>query len=455
VPMACRLHISTDSTCCLVPSCLVFLQLCARSQGSSRTSQNDSRLPPAPCPCLPLQAVCSFPSTTKIRAASHLLAPCARQACLSLGSCAASTLLSQRSLALASHPRALRTPPSPQKTLGRMRILMRSKRREVDNTKRPRQVRQEEQEATAAAECKHTATAAAAAKPPLLLLQQHHPSLDALNTKASDAILPPHLRSCHVCGGGGTPDGLTPTNSVQHLSVYADELGAGRGGWLGAVGGAGMGGHGTPVVYVATAHEPQQQRPLAGGAWAAGGDVTPRLRERSSSSTQQCGDAGKGLCSHSPESFMAKGLEWRMASSELGLNKGGGARGKRSWREGTSREEREREEREEPMPSAIVRLLLSVVWAMGVVCTSAGVMTFVHDRVPDMQKYPPLPDIVLDHIPLIPWAFEASEVCIAMLALLFFFTVIFHRSLSPPLSPPLPVSLPSSSASPSVWGLSC
>jgi len=52
------------------------------------------------------------------------------------------------------------------------------------------------------------------------------------------------------------------------------------------------------------------------------------------------------------------------------------------------------------MPSAILRLVCSVVWAMSVVVASAGVMTFVHDRVPDMEKYPPLPDVVLDHIPV-------------------------------------------------------
>jgi len=35
-----------------------------------------------------------------------------------------------------------------------------------------------------------------------------------------------------------------------------------------------------------------------------------------------------------------------------------------------------------------------MLWAMTVVFASAGVMTFVHDRVPDMDKYPPLPDVV-------------------------------------------------------------
>jgi len=41
------------------------------------------------------------------------------------------------------------------------------------------------------------------------------------------------------------------------------------------------------------------------------------------------------------------------------------------------------------------KALLAFVYALAVSWVTAFVMVIVHDRVPDMEKYPPLPDILL------------------------------------------------------------
>lgn len=55
------------------------------------------------------------------------------------------------------------------------------------------------------------------------------------------------------------------------------------------------------------------------------------------------------------------------------------------------------------------------------------VVVVVHDRVPDKTKHPPLPDIFLDNIPLIPQAFVLAEVCGAILMAIWACIVIFHK----------------------------
>jgi hypothetical protein len=55
------------------------------------------------------------------------------------------------------------------------------------------------------------------------------------------------------------------------------------------------------------------------------------------------------------------------------------------------------------------KTLLAFSYVLVVSWITAFVMVIVHDRVPDMDKYPPLPDIILDNIPHIPWAFEMCE----------------------------------------------
>lgn len=54
-------------------------------------------------------------------------------------------------------------------------------------------------------------------------------------------------------------------------------------------------------------------------------------------------------------------------------------------------------------------------------------MVIVHDRVPDMKRYPPLPDIFLDNVPYIPWAFHMCEWTASLLTLIWITVLIFHK----------------------------
>lgn len=73
------------------------------------------------------------------------------------------------------------------------------------------------------------------------------------------------------------------------------------------------------------------------------------------------------------------------------------------------------------------KLLISYFYMFIVFMLTAFVMVIVHDRVPDMDKYPPLPDIMLDNLPYIPWAFEACEATAVVLMLILSVTLFFHK----------------------------
>uniref|UniRef100_A0A1I7VNU6 SAM domain-containing protein n=1 Tax=Loa loa TaxID=7209 RepID=A0A1I7VNU6_LOALO len=76
---------------------------------------------------------------------------------------------------------------------------------------------------------------------------------------------------------------------------------------------------------------------------------------------------------------------------------------------------------------SFIKLTIAFCYCTSSLLITAFVMVLVHDRVPDMKAYPPLPDIVLDNLPLIPWAFQVCEGIAVFLALLWFTILFFHK----------------------------
>lgn len=85
------------------------------------------------------------------------------------------------------------------------------------------------------------------------------------------------------------------------------------------------------------------------------------------------------------------------------------------------------------IPPEVWKTVLSFFYVFAVFMLTAFVMVVVHDRVPEMDKYPPLPDLFLDNMPYVPWAFEACEIVGLMLAFMWIALLLFHRHRLVPL----------------------
>lgn len=75
----------------------------------------------------------------------------------------------------------------------------------------------------------------------------------------------------------------------------------------------------------------------------------------------------------------------------------------------------------------ILTFVLFAGYAFLVTWITAFVMVVVHERVPDMKRYPPLPDIFLDNVPHIPWAFHMCEITGTLLFLIWASVLIVHK----------------------------
>ncbi|KAG9509915.1 Sphingomyelin synthase-related 1, partial [Fragariocoptes setiger] len=73
------------------------------------------------------------------------------------------------------------------------------------------------------------------------------------------------------------------------------------------------------------------------------------------------------------------------------------------------------------------KTIVAMIYFLFSTWITAIVMVIVHDRVPDMLVFPPLPDIVLDNVPFIPWAFAMCEYCGLTLFIIFCIVLIFHK----------------------------
>ncbi|GAV02919.1 hypothetical protein RvY_13421 [Ramazzottius varieornatus] len=80
-----------------------------------------------------------------------------------------------------------------------------------------------------------------------------------------------------------------------------------------------------------------------------------------------------------------------------------------------------------PLKPDFGKAILAFAYFVSSTVITAFVMVIVHDRVPDMEKYPPLPDLILDNVPLIPWAFDMCEVATILLCLFWFAILVLHK----------------------------
>lgn len=70
---------------------------------------------------------------------------------------------------------------------------------------------------------------------------------------------------------------------------------------------------------------------------------------------------------------------------------------------------------------------ISILYAFFVHFVTSFAIIIAQERMPDKKSYRPLPDILLDNIPYIPWAYKVTEGVILAGFITFFIILLFHK----------------------------
>ena len=74
------------------------------------------------------------------------------------------------------------------------------------------------------------------------------------------------------------------------------------------------------------------------------------------------------------------------------------------------------------------KLWLSMGYALASYCTTCFFVIVANDRLPDRDKHPPLPDLVLDNMPYIPWGSTAAECILLVLLIMVLGLAVIHKN---------------------------
>ncbi|XP_002737548.1 sphingomyelin synthase-related protein 1-like [Saccoglossus kowalevskii] len=73
------------------------------------------------------------------------------------------------------------------------------------------------------------------------------------------------------------------------------------------------------------------------------------------------------------------------------------------------------------------KTVMSLIYIIVASYCTTFIESVVHDRMPDAQVHPPLPDLILDNVPITPWAGTISEGIVVLLVCMLITIAVLHK----------------------------